>query len=107
MARTRRDMQRWARRGTTTDRGYGHTHRQLREQRLKQYRPGDLCAHGGEPMWWWPLHIARDYLDLPHLPDRSGYLPGLACRNHNRAEGATRGNKMRGRVRAWQTSRQW
>jgi len=107
MARSRRDMQRWARRGTTEDRGYGHAHRTERERRLAIYRPGDICAHGGEPLPWWPLAYARRFLDLPHNADRSGYLPGLSCRRHNRAEGATRGNRMRGRARAWASARRW
>lgn len=96
---------RW--RGKTTARGYGSDHRALRERRLSAYRPGDRCAHGGEPMWWWPLAVARRYLDLPHTADRTGYLPGLSCRYHNRKDGAVRGNKQRGRVRAWRASRQW
>ena len=96
---------RW--RGKTAARGYDHRHQAERERRLAAYRPGDLCAHGGEPLLWWPLPVARRYLDLPHTADRTGYLPGLACRYHNRAEGASRGNRMRARVRTWQTSRQW
>lgn len=107
MARTRRDMQRWARRGTTEQRGYGHAHRTERERRLSAYRQGDICAHGGEPLRWWPVSVARRFLDLPHNADRSGYLPGLSCRRHNRAEGATRGNQQRGRARAWQSARRW
>jgi hypothetical protein len=35
-------------------------------------------------------------LDLAHDHVNGGYLPGLACRYHNRAEGAIRGNRMRG-----------
>jgi hypothetical protein len=96
---------RW--RGTTAQRGYDHRHQALREQRLSTYRPGDRCAHGGEQMWWWPLAVARRYLDLPHTADRTGYLPGLSCRRHNRADGAIRGNRQRGRVRKWQSARQW
>jgi hypothetical protein len=107
MARTRRDWQRWARRGTTTQRGYGSPHQAERERRLLLYRPGDMCAHGGEPMTWWPLAVARRFLDLPHNGDRSGYLPGLACRRHNRGEGAQRGNRMRGQARQWQAARRW
>ena len=34
-------------------------------------------------------------LDLAHDHVNGGYL-GLACRQHNRGEGATRGNRMRG-----------
>ena len=104
---TRRDWQRYARKGTTAARGYGNVHQAERERRLKQYRPGDRCAHGGEQMWWWPLTVARRYLDLPHTADRTGYLPGLSCRKHNRADGAMRGNRMRSTVRAWQQARQW
>jgi hypothetical protein len=107
MARSRRDVQRWARRGTTEDRGYGHAHRTERERRLAVYRQGDICAHGGEAMHWWPLAYARRFLDLPHNADRSGYLPGLSCRRHNRSEGAVRGNRQRGRVRAWASARRW
>jgi len=89
-ARTRRDYQRWARRGTTEQRGYGSSHRALRERRLLLYRPGDPCAIGGEP-----LTVAARWLDLAHDHVNGGYL-GLACRRHNRGEGATRGNRMRG-----------
>jgi hypothetical protein len=96
---------RW--RGTTAQRGYHHRHQAERERRLLAYRPGDICAHGGEPMWWWPPAYARRYLDLPHTADRTGYLPGLSCRHHNRAEGAQRGNRMRGMVNGWRSSRAW
>jgi hypothetical protein len=96
---------RW--RGTTAQRGYDHHHQAERERRLKLYRPGDRCAHGREKMWWWPLSVARQFLDLPHNADRTGYLPGLSCRYHNRKDGAVRGNKMRGAARTWRTSRQW
>ena len=96
---------RWT--GTTAQRGYGAPHAAERERRLLAYRPGDVCVHGGEQMWWWPLAWARRFLDLPHTADRSGYLPGLSCRAHNRGEGATRGNRQRGRVRQWQQARRW
>lgn len=93
---------RWT--GTTTQRGYGAAHQVLREQRLAAYQPGDICAHGGEPLTYWPLTIARQYLDLPHTDNRDGYLPGLACRRHNRADGAIRRNR---KPPAWTTSRRW
>lgn len=94
-------------RRSAAERGYDHRHRAERERRLAAYRPGDICAHGGEPLRWWPLTVARRFLDLPHNHDRSGYLPGLSCRYHNRGEGAARGNRMRGQVRQWATSRRW
>ena len=96
---------RWT--GTTQQRGYGHGHRSERERRLAAYKQGDPCAHCGAPITWWPVSVARRYLDLPHNADRSGYLPGLAHRYCNRKDGAVRGNKQRGRVRTWRTSRQW
>lgn len=99
-------MARWY--GTTTQRGYGSMHQAERERRLAQYRPGDICAHGGEPLLLWPLAFARRYLDLPHTQDRTGYLPGLSCRKHNRGEGATRRNLARGqRLRLIRASRRW
>jgi hypothetical protein len=116
MARSRRDMQRWARRGTTAERGYHSRHQAKRQQRLAVYRPGDICAHGGERMPYpkpvqvrdqYGTRLVSPFLDLPHNADRSGYLPGLSCRAHNRAEGATRGNRMRGRARAWASARRW
>ena len=93
-------MARWQ--GTTTQRGYGAGHKRERERRLALYRPGDICAHGGESMWWWPVQVARQFLDLPHTADRAGYLPGLACRKHNRGDGARRRNaRQRLRRRRW------
>ena len=112
--RSRRDMQRWARKGTTEQRGYGHGHRQERERRILQYRPGDICAHCGRPITAWPLAVARRYIDLPHNADRTGYLPGLAHSTCNRRDGqrittailrARRGTPaQRG---GWQSARQW
>jgi hypothetical protein len=94
-------------RGTTAQRGYGGPHQAERERRLATYQPGDICAHGGEPLPYWPLAYARRFLDLPHNGDRSGYLPGLSCRRHNRQDGGRRGNRQRRRTRQWVTSRQW
>ena len=96
-------MARWQ--GTTTERGYGHPHQAERQRRLALYKPGDICAHGGEVMRYPPPRTVTDrygtrlvspHLDLPHTADRSGYLPGLSCRKHNRADGAIRKNR-RGR----------
>lgn len=98
-------MARWQ--GKTAQRGYGSSHQAERQRRLAAYRPGDICAHGGEPLTYWPLPLARRYLDLPHTADRSGYLPGLSCRRHNRADGAIRGNRKRGTARRWASARRW
>jgi hypothetical protein len=89
-------------RGTTTQRGYGSPHTQLRKQRTALHQPGDPCAVGGEPLWL-PLAL----LDLAHDHVNGGYLPGLACRYHNRAEGAARGNRMRRVAKGWPASRLW
>ena len=86
MAGTRRDLQRWAQRGTTTQRGYGSPHQAERERRLKRYRPGDICPHCGQPIMWAPA-VVRRFVDLPHNADRTGYLPGLAHRSCNRRDG--------------------
>ena len=98
--------------GTTTQRGYGHGHQTERKRRLKLYRPGDLCAHCQQAMTYWPLSVAKRYIDLPHAPGKTGYLPGLAHRACNRRDGqrittailaARRGET----TPAWRTSRQW
>ena len=116
MVLTRRAYQRWGRKGSTAQRGYGAAHQAERERRLRAYKPGDLCAHGGERMLWPALTIgprgkaegiARDYLDLPHNASRTGYLAGLSCSTHNRQEGAVRGNQQRRTVRTWQSARPW
>jgi hypothetical protein len=105
---------RWT--GSTTSRGYGHVHQSERERRLARYRPGDPCAHCGQPITWWPLTVARRYIDLPHTSDRGGYLPGLAHRYCNRRDGqarttailnARRGRVMRVGAAPLRTSRRW
>jgi hypothetical protein len=57
-------------------------------------------------MWWWPLKIARQFIDLPHTTDRTGYLPGLACRRHNRGE-ANRQRSTASTAMSWQQARLW
>lgn len=95
---------------STTARGYGSPHQSLRAQRLAAYQPGDPCAIGGEPLPW-PRAQAAANLDLPHDHVNGGYLPGLSCRAHNRADGGSRGGKARARQlrpsRPFTTSRAW
>jgi hypothetical protein len=81
-------MARWH--GKTTERGYDGSHATERKRRVAVYRLGDPCAIGGEP-----LHLPPGMLDLAHDHVNGGYLPGLACRYHNRQEGAQRGNRSR------------
>jgi hypothetical protein len=102
-------MARW--KGNTTQRGMGSGHQRLGKQRRAQWHPGDPCAHCGQPInWLWritPDGRRISMVDLPHMADRSGYLPGLSCSKHNRSEGATRGNRQRGTVSVWRTARRW
>jgi hypothetical protein len=69
---------------------YGSEHARVRSFVVAGYRLGDPCAIGGES-----LTVAARWLDLAHDHVNGGYL-GLACRFHNRSEGASRGNRQRG-----------
>lgn len=99
---------RW--RGTTTERGYGWSHVKILKTAIASWKPGDLCAQCGWPMWHrWTTDRAGNRisaLHLGHTPDRTGYI-GLCHARCNTSEGATRGNQLRGRARQWQTARQW
>jgi hypothetical protein len=101
---------RW--RGTTTERGYGAAHIHALRRARAAWRPGDPCAHCGQPMWvMWvtdPRNPRRRIcvLDLGHNADRSAYV-GLAHRACNRSEGASRGNRMRGAAERWASARAW
>lgn len=80
-------MTRVRRSGATS---YAAEHSRTRKLAVAAYRVGDPCAIGGEP-----LMVAAEWLDLAHDHVNGGYL-GLACRFHNRSEGASRGNRLRG-----------
>lgn len=105
-----RDYQRWARKGTTTQRGYGYGHVKILEAALARWRPGDLCAWCGQPMERrWMVNRAGkrvSAIHLGHTADRSGYL-GLMHAHCNTSEGASRGNRMRKTVTVWRSSRAW
>ena len=75
-------------RTSTASRGYGAQHRQVRDQLLAAFQPGQLCVIGGEPLW------TKENLDLAHNEDRSGWK-GLACARHNRNTGNTGRNADR------------
>jgi len=108
-----RDYQRYARKGNTTQRGYGNDHQHELKRWFAQWKPGDPCAQCGQPMWvrWiteW--RNGREYrvsmIDLGHNADRSGYI-GLCHRSCNRREGAVRGNQQRRQAKRWQQARAW
>jgi hypothetical protein len=65
--RTRCIHHQWARtqqRGTTTQRGYGAMHQQLRVAHLEDYQPSDLCRRCTRPLGPDPT-----LLDLGHPTD--------------------------------------
>lgn len=76
----RTERQRAAIRGTTAQRGYDSKHQQLKAELLRQWQPGDPCAHCGQPM------TSKTGLDLAHTGDRTGYrgLAHAACNRGNR-----------------------
>jgi hypothetical protein len=107
MAARRRRVRRPYPRASTSSRGYGAQHQAERERRLAAYQPGDQCNMGGEPLRWWPLAVARRYLDLAHDHANGGYLPGLACRRHNRGAPNRQRSMRRQAVRVRTTPPRW
>jgi hypothetical protein len=89
--------------GTTGDRGYGLTHKQVRASWAPKVDAGIVdCARCGEP-----IEPGRPW-DLGHTDDRTAYT-GPEHRSCNRRAGGTNGamvtNAMRGT--AVRTSREW
>jgi hypothetical protein len=87
----------------TTARGYGQTHRLLRDAALEDLRrhDGQPCHHCGKPMW----HALATYLDLDHTDDRAGYR-GLAHRACNRRAGQAKAMRIRAAQKVTR-SRNW
>lgn len=71
-------------RGTTTQRGYGYAHQQLRAALLPQAY-GSPCTRCGQTM------RQGQPLDLDHTDDRGGYR-GFAHSTCNRSAGAIKRN---------------
>jgi len=61
------DNARYARRGTTSQRGYGPAHQRARAEAVAAFEPGQPCARCGQPVW------DADDADLGHTDDRTGY----------------------------------
>lgn len=79
---------------TTTQRGYGAAHRAERARRVKTHSPASPCSRCGKPLG--PERRPGERASrwhLPHLPDRSGYYPGLWCRRCNIQEATSRAGK--------------
>jgi hypothetical protein len=120
---TRRDYQRYAAKGTTTQRGYGASHQRLLRTLLARWRPGDPCARCGQPMLQrWTVNAdgrRASAIELGHTDDRRGYT-GLEHRACNRRDGQAKTTaimRQRGgptarqltamRMRQWQAARSW
>lgn len=91
---------------STTDRGYGNTHQQLRDQWRPVVNAGEAHCHAVRcllPTRW--IQPGEPW-DLGHTPDRSAYT-GPEHRSCNRSEGARRGNAQRRRSGTLKTSRKW
>ena len=74
--------------GSSTERGYGSTHKAARDAAVAAYRPGQPCARCGRPLYGDPATF-----DLGHDDwDRTRYR-GLEHRSCNRAAGARNGNQ--------------
>jgi hypothetical protein len=77
--------------GGTAARGYGARHQAERKRWAALVKAGQatccLCFNPIPPDAPW---------DLDHTPDRTAYR-GVACQSCNRSDGASRGNRMRGR----------
>jgi hypothetical protein len=110
MPATERDLQRWARRGTTTERGLGADHRATKAALLRHLlRVGTLpCRRCGGAMVHPDLccggHCAACALDAGHGVARAlggdGSDSALEHRPCNRGAGARLGNRMRRRKRS-------
>ncbi|SEG44707.1 Recombination endonuclease VII [Thermomonospora echinospora] len=88
--------------GSTTARGYGYNHQQLRKALLAKLkaRPGQPCPHCGHPMH------PDQALDLDHTDDRTAYR-GLAHRSCNTAAGARKLARRRRKAKAAKLTGRW
>lgn len=107
-AKRQRDYQRYARRGTTTARGYGRAHQKMRESWKPYVEAGMAECHAAECLEEQDGHGRRIQpgtpWDLGHNRDRTAWT-GPEHRRCNRHEAAVRTNRKRGqqarRSRIW------
>ena len=96
-------------RPTTAERGYGNDHQRERRRQLAMWRPGDLCARCGQPMWWRWMYDRRgrvvSAIDLGHNADRTGWI-GLEHRRCNRGA-PRRGKRFPLQTGGWPSAREW
>lgn len=107
---TLRDYQRWARKGTSTQRGYGTAHKKLRAQWEPLVASGQAFCHSAVCLMASRWIQPGTPWHLGHTPDRTGWT-GPEHEKCNEADGARRGNRMRGMQQRqparWVTSRRW
>jgi len=112
---TARDQQRWARRGTTAQRGLGPPHRKRKDE-LVPAALGTMCPgpwHGPRSPRCVGVMVSRKQMDLDEDPPRAIAPPvrwRICCYPCNRGAGARMGNTMRARARRAQRrvwSRAW
>jgi hypothetical protein len=80
---------------SSTARGYGTAHRKEQLRRFSQHTPAHPCSACGRPLG--PMYGRSrsgrrlTLWNLPHTPDRTGYLPGLQHFRCNVMDGSKRG----------------
>lgn len=84
---------------TTTDRGYGWRHQQVRERLIATHKDGTPCPGCGNPMYRrGELNHDGSPLEADHTRDLKHHGPGdadrLLCRTCNRSRGAGRDDRL-------------
>lgn len=116
LTKQQRDLQRYRRRGTTAQRGLGYTeHVRPGKALLAAWKPGDLCARCGQPMWqrWTTTRSGKrvSAIDVDDFPGRVYGGPQVKRLSH-RACNRRAGQQMttailRARNAQWRSARQW
>jgi hypothetical protein len=116
LTKQQRDYQRWKRKGTTTQRGYGYGHQKLRSSWKPYVDAGMVECHAAVCLEELDGIRERDNRDRWILPGSKWHLGHTADRTawtgpeHERCsthDGAVRRNRTRGMARQQRASRQW